>query len=480
MNPQDGNKNINSGWGPLLDLSEQELRQLGYRIVDKVVDHHRSIQDKPVCRLGKWEDIQRELRLPFLEEEGNAEDLLEVVLEQVLCRSMLSNHPRFLGFVPSPANPVSALVEALVAAYNPFMGAWSEASGPTMVELNVLDWVGDLIGFSDGCGGQITSGGTAANLVGLAAARHHHFNGTSLQKGRVYLSAHTHSTIRRNLRILGFGSDQISTVEIDSRGRMELDSLRRQIAADKKRGLQPFCCVGTAGTTNTGAVDPLPGLAEICRTEELWLHVDAAFGGASLLTEEGKKLLVGIDRADTVVIDGHKWLFQPFELGIVVARDAASLKATFQMEADYTDDLESGPKLADYGLQLSRSFKALKLWFSLRLFGQHAFRQAIENGLESARTLETLLSEDPDWHVVTPASLGTVTFRHNQLDDNGHKKLVQACWKSGKLVLSSTLLDDQVVLRACPIHPGITPETLEALLADLSELVGIVMTPNHD
>lgn len=454
----------------LFELDERELRRFGYRIVNHIVDHHLSMEAKPVSRLGEWDDIERELRLPFSEEGEDPEKLLDCMVHQVLCRSMLSNHPRFLGFIPSPANPVTPFIEALVAAYNPFMGAWAEASGPTMIELNVLDWVGGLIGFPKGCGGQITSGGTAANLIGLAAARHHHLTGTSLGLGRVYLSTHTHSTIRRNLRLLGLGPEQVHVVETDQNGRMDPASLGSCIAEDRIKGLQPFCCVGTAGTTNTGAVDPLVKLADICRDEGLWFHVDAAFGGASLLTREGRSLLRGIERADTVVIDGHKWLFQPFELGIVVARDVSRLKAFFQMEAHYTDDLESALKLSDYGLQLSRSFKALKLWFSLRLFGQGAFRKAVENGLESTRNFEKLLRNHPRWEVVTSASLAVVTFRHRELDDEGHQKLVQACWRSGKLVLSSTLLDKRVVLRVCPIHPSLTQEKLEEILTALDQL----------
>ena len=460
----------------LFGLSEEELRALGYRVVDQIVEHHCSIESKPVSRQGAWEDLERELRVPFQEEGEKPEQLLDAVLNQVLCRSMLSNHPRFLGFVPSPANPVSAFIEALVAAYNPFMGAWCEASGPTMVELNVLDWVGELIGFSSDSGGQITSGGTAATLIGLACARHHHFPDGSFEQGRVYLSAHTHCSISRNLGILGFRPDQIQTVDVDRQGRMRVDLLGPTLTRDKRKGLKPFCCIATAGTTNTGAVDPLSDLAKLCEQEGLWLHVDAAFGGASLLTEEGKELLQGIERADTVVIDGHKWLFQPFELGIVVARDSARLKAAFQMNADYTDDLEGELKLSDYGLQLSRSFKALKLWFTLRLAGRQALRIAVKSGLEAARTLERLLDGAADWEVVTPASLGTVTFRHKRLNNEGHNRLVQSCWKSGKLVLSSTILEGEVALRACPIHPGLTDDKLQKILRDLSALADEVVS----
>ncbi|MFA5505068.1 MAG: pyridoxal-dependent decarboxylase [Vulcanimicrobiota bacterium] len=455
--------------GPF-DFSEHELRTLGHKVVDHIVEHFGSLETRPVSRLDRWEDVQRELRVPFPEEGQDLDLLLSQTFEQIFSRSMLSNHPRFLGFIPSPGNPVSVFVEALVAAYNPFMGAWHEAAGPTMVELNVLDWLGGLIGFPEGCGGQVTSGGTAANLIGLVAARHHKLGDHPPESARVYLQPHTHRTILRNLRLLGFDSAQICELEGDGQGRMDPGSLITQIGRDRKVGLHPFCCVATAGTTNIGAVDPLDRLADICQKEGLWLHVDAAFGGASLLTREGKELLRGIERADTVVIDGHKWLFQPFEMGCIVARDSESLKAAFQMEADYTDDLESEIKLSDYGLQLSRSFKALKLWFSLRLLGQKAFREAVENGLESARTWQRLLDQEDDWTVVTPASLGVVSFRHKRLHDEGHRKLVKACWGSGKLVISSTVLQDRVTLRACPIHPSLDRKRLGSILSDLNEI----------
>jgi aromatic-L-amino-acid/L-tryptophan decarboxylase len=453
-----------------LHLSPEELKELAHQTLEVILSHHQSLEQKPVCRLGDWSSLNEKLRVPFPEYGETGSHLLGLLTEEVFSHSMLSNHPRFLGFIPSPSNFASVLVEALVAAYNPFMGAWHEASGPTVIELTVLDWMSSKVGFADNYGGQVTSGGTAANLIGLAAARDAKLEHVALGRGTVYLSHDTHDTIKRNLAVLGLRPRQIREVEVDKLGRMKLDLLVQKIASDRALGLHPFCCVGTAGTTNTGAVDSLEELAKICRREDLWLHVDAAYGGASLLTSEGKHLLAGIEKADTVVIDAHKWLFQPFEFGCILARDKEQLKDTFQMKADYTEDLKGGLNLSDYGLQLSRSFKALKLWFSLRLFGEAAFRQAVKHGLDMARELERLLEESQDWEVITPANLGIVTFCHRRLDDQGHRDLVMSCWRSGEVVVSSTTIGDRVTLRGCPINPALNPATLKEIVNDLGSL----------
>jgi glutamate/tyrosine decarboxylase-like PLP-dependent enzyme len=263
-----------------------------------------------------------------------------------------------------------------------------------------------------------------------------------------------------------------------------LPELRQAVAEDRAAGKEPFCVIANAGTTNTGAVDPLNELADFCAEESLWLHVDGAYGAAAALCERGKKLLAGIERADSLSLDPHKWLFQPFEIGCVLMRDARLLKKTFHTMAEYLEDTkrieEEEINYFDYGPQLTRSFRALKLWLSLKTFGATAFRQAIEHGFALAEFAESILrqSSPPSgcWQIVTPATMGIVTFRFTApgLSDGEtneiHRRMVEAMAEDGFAFANSTALRGQTVMRLCTINPRTTEEDIRATIQKLEQL----------
>jgi aromatic-L-amino-acid/L-tryptophan decarboxylase len=288
--------------------------------------------------------------------------------------------------------------------------------------------------------------------------------------------------VAKGLKTLGFQPDQLRKITCDDGFRLPLPALSAAIAADRAKGLTPFCVVANAGTTNTGAVDPLDALADLAAAEGLWLHVDGAYGGAAAICDTGRAVLAGLARADSLGIDPHKWLFQPYEVGCVLIRERQHLKDTFRVSAEYLKLIEHSaeqPNFSDYGVQLTRGFRALKLWMSLKAFGVDAFREAVERGIANAQLAEAHLRQHPEWEVVTPATLGIVTFRYRPQAANGPlddaaldsltMHMARALTESGYAFLSPTTLRGRAVLRLCTINPRTTDAditgTLDRLLA---------------
>jgi glutamate/tyrosine decarboxylase-like PLP-dependent enzyme len=319
-----------------------------------------------------------------------------------------------------------------------------------------------------------------ANLTALVTARSAKLNNRS-ENAVVYFSDQTHNSIEKALRILGFAREQIRKLPSDDAFRLPVESLREAIDEDRAAGWRPFCVIANAGTTNTGAVDPLGRLADLCAQEDLWLHVDGAYGAAACLSERGKKLLVGIERADSLSLDPHKWLFQPFEIGCVMTRDAGLLKKTFHTMAEYLEDTKRAEEeeinYYDYGVQLTRGFRALKLWLSLKTFGAAAFREAINHGFELAEFAESVLRQSKCWRIVTPATMGIVTFRFvaegcAEVEINEiHRRMVEMMAEDGFAFANSTALKGQSVMRLCAINPRATEEDIRATINQL-ELFG--------
>ena len=308
-----------------------------------------------------------------------------------------------------------------------------------------------------------------ANLTALAVARHMKLRNNPMNAA-VYFSDQTHSSVPKGLKILGFQPYQIRKVPSDEAFRLPMDSLRQIIDADRKRGLVPFCVVANAGTTNTGAVDPLKPLASYCEEEGLWLHVDGAYGGGSILSEEGGHLLRGIELADSITIDPHKWLFQPYEIGCVLVKEAQHLKEAFKVSAEYLDILEHHSEqtnYCDYGVQLTRGFRALKFWMSIKTFGLDAFREAVEKGIANAQYVQRLLEKNNFWDVVTPAQIGVINFcicREEPLPKGFYNQLSKAILLDGFAMITPTQLKEMMVLRMCTINPRTSHKDIKMTL----------------
>jgi glutamate/tyrosine decarboxylase-like PLP-dependent enzyme len=461
-----------------LELSAEEMRALGHQVVDLLVDHFAGIHSSPVGRKGRRPELEAMLGGPLPEQPGDAVEIVAALKGQLFANLLHVDHPRFFAFVPSPNNFVSAMADALAAGFNVFTGTWFAGSAAAQVELTVVDWLRQICGLPEGAGGLFVSGGSMANLTGLAVARHVQLQ-DDLEGAVAYIGDQCHSSVARALRVLGLRPDQVRTIESDSGFRLSLDSLRAEVEADRAAGRRPFCVVANAGATNTGAVDPLREIAGFCRNAQLWLHVDGAYGAPAILTEQGRHLLDGLELADSLSLDPHKWLFQSFEAGCVLVREQSLLLRTFQVMPEYLRDthgVSEEVNFGNYGVQLTRSFRALKLWLSLRTFGLANFRRAIERGIRLAEVAEQELRRTPGWEIVTPPMLAVVTFRCAPPDmanagvDALHGRIVEQMLADGYALASSTILNGRPVLRFCTINPRTSDDEMRKTVRRMAEM----------
>jgi len=457
---------------PELEFSPERMREIGYRVIDRLVEHLTTLSTQPVGAKADPSTLIPAFSQPPPEEGTDFETVLAQLEQQVFRHTMHVNHPRFLAYVPGPGNFVGAMADALASGYNVFAGTWISGSGPAAVELAVVDWLRQACGFPSGAGGLFVSGGTMANLTALAVARHVTLE-DRLDGATVYFSDQAHSSLEKALFLLGISPANFRRLPSDGDFRLPLGELARSIEQDRASGLRPFCVIATAGTTNTGAIDPLADLASLCHAENLWLHVDGAYGAAAALSRRGRDLLRGIELADSLSLDPHKWLFQPFEIGCVLVRDLAQLRDTFRILPEYLKDTHQRSEdfnFTDYGLQLTRSFRALKLWMSIQVFGMASFRAAIERGFVLAEFTEACLGGMPGWEIVTPANMAVVCFRYSAGSDAFHLRLVQALLDDGSALITSTVLRGRTVLRACTINPRSTQADIRTTLERLDFL----------
>lgn len=454
------------------------MRILGKQVVDLIVDHFAGIHDEGVGRKAGREQLEKLLRGAAPEEPGNPTEIFEPLREQLFANMLHVDHPRFFAFVPGPNNFVSVMADALAAGFNTFTGTWFAGSGPAEVELIVVDWLRQICGFPEGAGGLFVSGGSMANLTGIAVGRYDKL-GDDLADAVAYIGDQCHSSVGRALRVLGIRRDNIRAIPSDRDFRMSIDGLEKALAEDRGGGRRPFCVVANAGTTNTGAVDPLVDIAALCKRENLWFHIDGAYGAPAVLSEKGRAVLDGLELADSLSLDPHKWLFQPFETGCVLIRDRALLLRTFQVMPEYLRDTEGGAdevNFGNYGVQLTRSFRALKLWLSIRTFGLANFRGAIARGIEIAEIAQRELEAAEGWEIVTPARLAVVTFRFRAANlgdsdvDALQGRLVESMLADGYALATSTVLAGRPVLRFCTINPRTTDDEIRETVRRMTDM----------
>ena len=427
-----------------------------------------------------WDgDFQQALDAKFEEEPPEesrpAAEVIDWVAREVLPFATRMDHPRCFAFIPSSPTWPGILADFMAAGYNFNQCTWLLASGPSAIELVVIDWFRRWIGYPESAGGLLTSGGSAATVDAFVAAREAAGNP---ERATVYMSNQSHSAQVRAARITGVRSECIRLLPTDDRFRLDMDALVRAVADDRAAGLNPVTVCANAGASSTGAIDPLDAIADFCEAEGIWLHADAAYGGFAAVTEKGKELLRGIERADSVNLDAHKWFFQPYEVGGLLVKDASTLERAFDVYHDVLQDTLWGanhPNFSDRGLQLSRSARALKIWMSVQTFGMAAFRQAVSKGMELAARADEYIRESSMLQTLNPASLGVVCFRVNpdgrDLDEEALEKanrnvLARVFWEDRALI-SSTTLAKKFSLRLCIINHNTTwddvRETLEAI-----------------
>lgn len=457
------------------ELGADEMRALGYRVIDMIVEHHSTLAEKSATSLCRRDELEARLREAPPAAGLAAEEVLATVERDVLSSIMYCTHPRHFAWVPGPSNYISVLADALASGVNVCPGTWFETSGPSQIELITTEWLVELCGLPATGGGVFVSGGSVANMTALVAARQIKLGG-SMREAVIYSCAQAHSSNWKNIRILGFHPEQTRLIPVDGRLRLDVAALAAAVEEDRRKGRRPFCVIATAGTTNTGTVDPLDAIADVCEKHDLWMHVDGAYGAAAVLTERGRALLKGMERAQSLVLDPHKWLFQPFDIGCCLVRDVRWLEESFSEHPEYLQDTRDKMDMSrevnfcDRSVQLTRAFRALKLWMSIKVYGLDRFRAAIDQGISNAELAQGLLEDEGSFEIVTPAQLGVVTFRYrppncpqeelNQLTYSIFDGIVA----DGHALLTTTAINGKTVLRLCTINPRTTDDDIRSTI----------------
>jgi len=466
-----------------IDLSPEQFRELGYRAVDILASQLADVQsaDSPVRRTFPPELRAQLLEQPLPESSKDAGELLDVFAYNILPYPMGNASPRFFAWVNSTPAPLGVLADFLASGLNSSVAGGDHAA--TYVEHGVLNWLKEIMRFPATSGGILTSGGTMANLTGLAVMRHVKTQGTIRQQGLqtnaapmvIYQSEQGHSCIQKSAELLGFGNDYLRKIPVDADYRMDVGALKAQIAADRAAGLSPICVVASAGTVNTGAVDPLDAIADVCAAEGLWFHIDAAYGGTGILAEQSGDLFAGIERADSIAIDPHKWMFIPLECGCALVKDAVAMRDTFSLVPPYLRDDTVLPWFSEFGFQQTRGFKALKLWMVMQQIGVNGYRELITQNVALTRTLQARIAARDDFELVAAGPLSVSCFRYAPPDmsaddtDTLNRELLKIVQREGKVFLISTELDGRPVLRACIVNFRTTEDDLDFLLDTIVE-----------
>lgn len=453
-----------------LMLSDRDVRALGQRLVDFMIARHLGAAHASVGRVLEGRALERLMAASIPAQGRPIDEVWDQVTNDVLGHALRLDHPRFFAYVPGPNNFVSVVADALVAACNVFAGSWISGGGPAQIEINTIRWLAGACGLPAGAGGHFVSGGTHASLTGLMLAREVKHAGP-LEQATAYCSDQTHASVLRALRVLGIPAANARVLASDNAQRLPVAATRERIKADLALGMRPFCVIANAGTTSTGAVDPIEDLAQICREYDLWLHADGAYGAAAALCDPVIRRQLGV--VDSLALDPHKWLFQPIECGCVLARDGSLFARHFSMHADYLDNLGAGVSYLEEGIQLTRTTRALKLWMSLQVFGADAFRAAVACGIGIAEKVERRVARSAVLEVVTPARIGIVTFapKRRAKSEDALITLCSAIRDSGYAMLSTTRVGGRPVLRMCTINPRTTDHDLEETLTRIEAAV---------
>ncbi|MCA9876220.1 MAG: aminotransferase class V-fold PLP-dependent enzyme [Thermomicrobiales bacterium] len=484
---------------PALALDPEAFRALGYQAVDLAAAHLAGMRDAPVFRPMSPAARQTLLEQPLPEAGVAPEEILARFAADVLPYPMGNGHPRFFGWVNSPPAPMGILAELLAAAMGPSCAGGDHAA--SYLERAATRWLMELVGFPvAGSVGLLVSGGSMASLTGLAAARQRaaREDGWDVrerglddwgQRLTLYLSSEAHTTLRKAAELLGLGAESVRTVPVRADFRLDMAALREAIAADRSAGLRPFCVVGSAGTVSTGAIDPLTEIADLCAAEGLWFHVDGAYGAAGVLDPLVAPAYAGMERADSLALDPHKWFSVPVECGCALVRDGALLRDAFSMVPPYLRTEEGKgfgglPWFAEYGFQQTRGFRALKLWMTLLHAGRAGLTDMISRQNALARSLAELVDAAPDLELLSEVTLSICCFRFvppgRALDDAAldalNKQLMEEVQAGGAAFLTQAMIHGRFALRANVLHYATTAEDIRALVEVVRE-TGAALSP---
>ncbi|MHC4816197.1 MAG: pyridoxal phosphate-dependent decarboxylase family protein [Planctomycetota bacterium] len=454
-----------------LDPDLAEMRRLGYRAVDRAVEHLAALGTVPVARPPKAEVLGPVVHEPLPTQGHGLEATIDRFFDRFLPHATLVNHPRFFAYIPCPGSFVGAVGQWLAAATNSFVGTWLGGSVMTQLEVLVLSWLRQLLKLPADYDGILTTGGSMANLCAIAAARTRIGELGNLASATIYTSEEAHYSVAKAARVLGFRPEHVRSLPVDEHQRLPVQLAGEAIEADKRAGLAPRLLCATLGTTSTGAIDPIPELADLCRQHDMWFHIDGAYGAAVALLPEHAQLAEMLQTADSLTLDPHKWLYAPFESGCVLTRHVDALRQAFAADAGYMQDIpREEVNFFERGPELSRGNRALKLWVLFRALGVEAIREAIRKDIKLCQLACELLRKDPRITIVTEPSLSMFSFRVPGGEAAG-RKAVDRILEDGLLMLSSSRVNGEFVLRFCVVNHRTTEDDVRRSVARILQLI---------
>ena len=465
----------------------ESMRKLGHKMLDDMLDYMKTVRERTV-----WQHVPDRVKAnfhsPVPQQPQPPEQIYEEFVEKVLPYPMGNIHPRFWGWILGTGTVMGAFAELLAASMNTNTGGGDNHIA-NHVEKQVIDWIKEMLGYPMSASGLLTSGCSTANIIGLTVARNTKADFDLRRKGLqcatqrmvLYASREVHSSIQKAVELLGLGSEALCLLPINDYFQIDLETLKATIKKDREEGYMPFCVVGAAGTTNTGSIDDLNALADLCQQENLWFHVDGAFGAWATIAPKARNKVVGIERADSLALDLHKWMYMPYEIGCVLVRHEEQHRKAFSLTPDYLAHGEGGlgltggdlPWFSDYGFQLSRGFRALKAWMSLKEHGSHKYARMIQQNIDQAHYLGELVKASPELELSAPVTLNVVCFRYvapemdNAELDELNKRIIIELQEQGVAVLSGTVINDRYVLRAANVNHRSRREDFEVLVREV-------------
>jgi len=459
-----------------LELSGAMMQTMVEKAMAKILPHIESLPHLPAAVTTGGAELARSLQEDLPTDALPFDELLDEIF-RIVPTSFTASGPGYLAYIPGGGLFHAAVADLIADAVNRYVGVWAAAPGLAQLEANVIRWFCHMVGYPRSAGGFLTSGGSLANLSAIVTARRTRLPDDFLG-GTIYASDQVHHSVVKAALLAGFPSENVQCVPVDGAFRVRLDAMQDAIDRDRARGHTPFLLVGSAGTTNTGAVDDLGALADLAEREEMWLHVDAAYGGFFTLTDRGKNILAGLERADSLSLDPHKGLFVPYGTGSLLVRDRQALARAHSVAADYMPTLQEDDDLVDFceiSPELSRPFRGLRVWLPIKMHGIQAFQSALDEKLDLSGWITDQLEQIEGIEVVARPQLTVTTFRvaHSgwSTDESNAatKRLIEAINRRQRVYLTGTMLGEQYVIRICVLSFRTHRDRMEMCLEDIKE-----------
>ncbi|WP_029877982.1 pyridoxal phosphate-dependent decarboxylase family protein [Paraclostridium bifermentans] len=456
--------------------------------IDQYFKGLESLESNEVVKVADSNQINKLRNINIPSQGRQVQEVMEEMMKEVYEYGARVNHPRFFGFIPGPADLNSWIGDVMSSAYNLHAGCWMTTSAASFIEKTLIKWLSEKAGYNtEQSSGLFVSGGSMANLTAMVAARDNKLSFDKLHLGTAYVSDQTHSSIKKALKISGISPKNIRKIPSDSNYRMKIDELEKAIRNDITNGLHPFVVIASAGTTNTGSIDPIPEISDICSKYGLWMHVDGAYGASILLSENYNHLLKGIENADSLSWDAHKWLFQTYSCAMVLVKDKNDLARSFSENPEYLRDLDINDDEINYGnvgIELTRPTRGLKLWFTLQTLGTSEMSRRIEYGIHLAEYIKNTLLEFENWEVISDPKLAIINFRYSpsgmseQDIDALNNNISHLALQENYAGIFTTVLNGKVVLRMCAINHETTENDIKQTISKLDEFAKHLLTNN--